>query len=77
MDENFHIKSSIILFGCLFSIIQIWMICVYLYRVADVIYNYPILDVSCQFLDEILDDFLAAVARIWMIVTAYNFHPKT
>ena len=55
MDENFHIKSSI--FGCLFSPISnhpnLDDYCLSFSIVADIIYNHPILDVSCrQFLDE-------------------------
>ena len=55
MDENFHIKSSI--FGCLFSPISnhpnLDDYCLSFSIVADVIYNHPILDVSCrQFLGE-------------------------
>ena len=52
MDENFHIKSSI--FGCLFSpISNLDDYCLSFSIVADIIYNHPILDVSCrQFLDE-------------------------
>ena len=57
MDENFHIKSSI--FGCLFSPISnhpnLDDHCLSFSIAADVIYNHPILDVSChQFLGEIL-----------------------